>query len=369
MSSLSTVGPAAPEVVATMPPPPVDQEPPWSAHWIAVEPPPQGDPATAMFFGSGPAGFSRCMFRRAFEVGVVPSHAEARVSADSRYLLYVNGQVVGRGPARSQPSRQRYDSWHLGPYLHQGRNVVAALATYYDKPTSFWMPAPPGGVIGRDAVFIFEARLGPEVLITDEAWRAQRSTAWTLAAATFGLHGLPVEVFDQRLLPSGWHDEDFDDSDWDSATVMTAVHVGGLGRARPPVYPYGRLLPRGISPLTGGVVEARSLSVAHCATVDAADLHVAHPVERVRELWSAPGLSFDDATLPLTVDVGPDGASLLALDFGRVVAGFVEIDVEGPAGTVLDCYYRERIFHPESVTFSDPATGARFIAGGQAGTL
>ena len=234
MSSPSSPGAPSSSGAAPTPPPAYDQDKPWTAHWIAVEPPPTGDAAAAMIFGGGRAGFSRCMFRRDFELGAVPSGSLARVTADSRYVLFVNGAEVGRGPARSQPLRQRYDSWDLAPYLHEGRNVIAALVTYYGKATSFWMPAPPGGIIGRDAVFVFEAALEGEVLVTDEAWRVRRSGAWTLAAATSGLDGLPVEVLDARLLPSGWQGEDFDHSDWDAATVLTAVHVGGLGRAAHP---------------------------------------------------------------------------------------------------------------------------------------
>ena len=343
-----------------------DQEAQWTAHWIAVEPPPQGDAAAAMMFGSGRAGFSRCMFRRAFELSAVPGHSRARVSADSRYVLFVNGAEAGRGPARSQPSRQRYDAWDIAPYLRQGRNVVAVLVTYYGRPTSFWMPAPPGGTIGRDAVLVFESVVGPELLITDESWRARRSNAWTLAAATSGLDGLPVEVFDARLLPSGWQDVGFDDSDWDAATVLAAVHVGGMGRARPPTYPFGRLLARQISPLAGGHVEPRQVTLADAA---AAAPDIGHPVEVVRQLLGGPGVTFAASSLPLTVDLGPAGAALIGLDFGRVVAGFVEIDLDAPAGTVLDCYYRERAFRPGAVTMSDPTTGARFIAAGGAGSL
>jgi alpha-L-rhamnosidase len=354
-------GPGGPEGHAD------EVEAPWAAHWIAVEPPPEGDPAAAMLFGGGRAGFSRCMFRREFEVAAVRSVSPARISADSRYLLFVNGAEVGRGPARSQPLRQRYDTWDLAPYLRPGRNVVAALVTYYGKPTSFWMPAPPGGVIGRDAVLVFEAAVGPEVLVTDEAWRVHRSSAWTLAAPTSGLDGLPVEVVDARLIPSGWQSLDFDDPGWDAATVLTAVHVGGLGRDRPPTYPYGRLRPRGISQPTGGLVEPHRVTAARAGAIEEG---LGHPVERVQQLLSAPsGLEFGDATLPLTLDVGPDGAVLIAVDFGRVVAGFFEIDVDGPPGVEVDCYYREREFRAGAVTASDPTTGARFVSAGGPGTL
>ena len=38
------------------------------------------------------------MFRRTFDLEVVPEEAPARITADSRYVLWVNGQEVGRGP-------------------------------------------------------------------------------------------------------------------------------------------------------------------------------------------------------------------------------------------------------------------------------
>ncbi len=60
---------------------------------------------------------------------------------------------------------------------------------------------------------------------------------------------------------------------------------------------------------------------------------------------------------------------LVAVDFGRVVAGFFEIDLAGPPGVEVDCYYGEREFRADTVTASDPTTGARFVSAGGSGTL
>ena len=58
-----------------------------------------------------------------------------------------------------------------GPaHLRPGRNLVAALVTYYGHPNSFWQPAASTGVMGRDAQLVLEARVGAEWLITDERW-------------------------------------------------------------------------------------------------------------------------------------------------------------------------------------------------------
>jgi alpha-L-rhamnosidase len=68
--------------------------------------------------------------------------------------------------------------------------------------------------------------------------------------------------------------------------------------------------------------------------------------------------------LPVTVPVGPDSVHHLAVDFGRVVAGFVELDIDAPTGTTVELYYREKPFQAGGVTFSDPVTGARYITRG-----
>ena len=182
-------------------------------------------------------------------VEVLPAEAPARITADSRYVLWVNGHEVGRGPARSQPYRQRYDSYDLSPYLAVGANVIAVLVTYYGRPMSFWQPAPAGS--NTDAALVFEAQIGDRMLVSDDSWRVQRSAAWSLLAGTHAGEGVPVEIVDARKSRAGWREVDFDDSDWRQAPLLPAIHPASLGETRPPTYPFGRLLPRGISQLGG----------------------------------------------------------------------------------------------------------------------
>jgi hypothetical protein len=92
----------------------------WSDHWIGHQPPAAtGSPADFLTGVEASREFSRSMFRRTFDVEAIPANAPARI-ADSRYVLWVNGHEVGRGPARSQPYRLRYDSYDLAPYLSAG---------------------------------------------------------------------------------------------------------------------------------------------------------------------------------------------------------------------------------------------------------
>jgi hypothetical protein len=333
----------------------------WSGHWIAPEPPPEHEQLNPVE-SPARAGFSRSLYRRNFRMAEVPREVPARLTADSRYVLWVNGREVGRGPARSQPLRLHYDEIDLAPHLVAGENTVAVLVTYYGDATPFWMPAPGGGAIGRDAVLVFEARLPDGVLVSDGRWRSMRSSAWNLATGLPGLPGLPVEVFDARELPSGWTESGFDDSSWPWATVLAAGHIGGFGRSRPPTYPYGRLLPRGISHLTGDRVAP--VRVLDSSTRPRPAWEHDNPVARVLEVLGGPVGDSVPGELPATVQVGPDSVHHLAVDFGRIVAGFVELDVVAPPAITVELYYREKPFRSGGFAFSDPVTGARYVARG-----
>ncbi len=49
------------------------------------------------------------------------------VSADNRFVLYVNGQRAGNGPARSDLAHWHYETFDVGPLLKPGENVFAAV--------------------------------------------------------------------------------------------------------------------------------------------------------------------------------------------------------------------------------------------------
>jgi alpha-L-rhamnosidase len=303
------------------------------------------------------------MFRKTFDLQEVPSEALARITADSRYVLWMNGREVGRGPARSQPYRQRYDSYDVAPFLSAGRNVIALLVTYYGRAMSFWQPAPAGS--NTDAALVFEAQIGDRMLVSDDSWRVQRSAGWSLFAGTAGGEGVPVEIVDAREIPRGWREVEFDDSDWRQAPLLPARHPASLGETRPPTYPFGRLLPRGISQLVGDRVGPTR--VLDSSTRTAGEWTSDHPVHRVIQALLADVISTDAPELPVTFSLGPGQVHHLSVDFGRIVAGFVELDLDAPPGVVVEMHYREKVFRPElAAKGEDPETGARYVSAGSA---
>jgi len=66
-------------------------------------------------------------FRKQINIEDIPQKAEMMVFADSRYLLWVNGKYVERGPCRFDPKGPMYDIINIKDYLLKGKNVIAFL--------------------------------------------------------------------------------------------------------------------------------------------------------------------------------------------------------------------------------------------------
>lgn len=86
----------------------------WPAKWITSDEAPARDEAVLYF-------------RKSVEMTSVPQHFVVRVSADNRFVLYVNGHLVGGGPARSDLAHWKYETFDIAPMLKSGANVFAAV--------------------------------------------------------------------------------------------------------------------------------------------------------------------------------------------------------------------------------------------------
>lgn len=129
------------------------------------------------------------------------------VSALGKYVLYLNGQYVARGPVKSYDFNKIYDEIEITPFLQEGMNTVAILSQKIYT----------GGIYGR--ITSNENLL----LCTDESWKAKRYEALssTTAAISPPVEPVPLneEWVDARLdreivLPS------CDDSSWERAVYV-----------------------------------------------------------------------------------------------------------------------------------------------------
>ncbi len=337
----------------------------WNGNWIWVgEAPIQ--PGSPFHWDNAPRPEAHGMFRKSFNIANVPSRAPMRLSADSRYMLWVNGEFVGFGPARSQPRRMRYDTYDLAPYLCEGENSIAILVKYNGTPRTDWAPAVANGMLGKSGILVFEADIGGEWLLSDESWRTRLGRGWSEDArhpnAPDILRGVAVESFDAREEESDWNTAGFDDSEWLAAQVVTPIHIGGRGRSTPPTDPYGAMLERGIAHLDGEMLAPASVDYA----TSEATPSLTSPAPAVRTEGAARAIKdWTSASLPLCVDAN-SGHSVVRLDMGKITAGFVEFTVSAPKGTVFEFYYAEQ--HVTRPPEFGAAGGNRYIARGESDT-
>ena len=160
-----------------------------------------------------------CYLRRVVELGVVPDSVPARVTADSRFILYVNGSEVGRGPARSNPVRLAWLELDLAARLRSGRNAIAALVRFYGAAVPWWIPAPPSFQVGFGS-FAFEA---PQIgVVSDQFWKGRVAPYRQHPKPAPGLSQVPNEILDGSRVPERWNQPDFDDSGWVRAAELSA---------------------------------------------------------------------------------------------------------------------------------------------------
>ena len=66
------------------------------------------------------------LFRHVFNIESTVEEFNIFVSADNRYRLFVNGEIVSYGPSIGDTSHQRYETVNIADKLKVGENVIAA---------------------------------------------------------------------------------------------------------------------------------------------------------------------------------------------------------------------------------------------------
>ena len=136
--------------------------------------------------------------------------ASLRITADSRYWVYINGVECSCGPARGWPEHQPVDTIDVTTFLKSGKNTISVLVNYIGESTSQYINGR-GGLLAQ-----VEFSDGTKIQ-TDETWKCKTHAAFQRALCRINVAQPWLEIFDAAAFPPEWNLPEFDDADWEQA--------------------------------------------------------------------------------------------------------------------------------------------------------
>ncbi|MDD4820213.1 MAG: alpha-L-rhamnosidase C-terminal domain-containing protein, partial [Flavobacteriales bacterium] len=197
-----------------------DKNAPWKGEWISAD---QCQSATNTWL----------IYRTTKRLYEKPQSMIARIAADSKYWLWINGKMVvfegglKRGPA---PGKTYYDQIDIAPYLQKGDNTIAILLWHFGKNGFSHANS------GR-AALLFDAQSPQGNILSDTSWGCDIYKAYQNTEAPFPNYRLPESNirFDAREAINGWYLPSY------KKEMTVAVPAGKADGA-----PFGKLVPRPI---------------------------------------------------------------------------------------------------------------------------
>lgn len=173
-------------------------------------------------------------FRKTFNVSKKDlNNIKAQIAVDSKYWLYINGELVVRegGLKRGETKDSiYYDEIDITKYLVKGQNTIAILAWYWGGESYSHNSSGQAGMM-------FQAKIGDNYLIANETWKVHKAEAYLQDELRPNNRLIEYNVYyDASLADEDWYKTDYDDSQWENATVLNIA--GSL--------PWGEMIERPI---------------------------------------------------------------------------------------------------------------------------
>ncbi|MBQ7257599.1 MAG: hypothetical protein IJS60_07905 [Abditibacteriota bacterium] len=145
-------------------------------------------------------------FRKTFDY--TEGKCDIKITGDTRFVLYVNGEYVGYGPARCWPNHYKYDIYDLKPYMNKGKNTIAVLLIHYNTSTF--------QSINCEGGLYCEIDLENETLYSDKSFKVRINTAYKSNVHRISVQQGFEEIYNANN-DDDWRECDYNDDNWEEA--------------------------------------------------------------------------------------------------------------------------------------------------------
>lgn len=277
------------------------------------------------------------LFRRAVDIVGTPSAASIELTAESRYRLWVNGELLQFGPAPADPRWPDVDTVDLSSVVAEGRNEFIVEVLYYGHGDGTWVMGTPG-LIARGQIQADDQL----AIATDESWECRVDRARTPVRPKRWFLRALQEVYDQRRAAEDerrpWHRARELDCEADQPAICSD-YPDYLAASAPQKPAACFLRRRQIPPLdTSAVAYASPLYADRISwngdPEDWYDYRVPNLFEFGAELSVDPAVEIPAAA-------SERDAAVVTYDLGAQIVGWPLIDVEAPEGTIIEISLQE----------------------------
>jgi alpha-L-rhamnosidase len=144
--------------------------------------------------------------------------ATVYVTSVHKYALYVNGTLVGKGPAYAFPQFQYYNAYDITTLVKPGATNLFAIFNHWFGGGS-GRPVSARGVLMKAVIHFTDGT--STSIATDGTWVQSPATNWVTDQPRRNGQGAGyIEKINADALATNWFTTGFDDSGWAAATVI-----------------------------------------------------------------------------------------------------------------------------------------------------
>ena len=292
----------------------------WQAEWIWL---PDASPSNII------------LARKNFVLEKKPQQAILKITASSKYKLFINGKSICQGPARSAAHHQSYDILEIQHILKLGKNNISIKVQHQNNKHAYHLK----GRAGLLAQLDLDKN---QTIITDSSWKVRIDPSWDQNSPVMNRFQMVVnDRVDFRNKIPDWNQLNFNDSSWEKAIPLLRNTGWPLPKksekATPLTEPWISLVPREIPYLIEqdkkaiNLIEAKTQENPSTAPLLKNKIVLQGIVDTsIKKQLKNYSKKNSPITIPTTAI---NKTRILLFDLGQVINGMPKLNIKGSAGT------------------------------------